>query len=207
MSTTAATSTAGCLFAGALCLLSAPAGADALDGTYSAPYESCGFCHGYDGNVSTDRFPSIAGQTVAYLTKQLRDYRAGHRAAGGEMTPAARALDEHDLQTVARYFAGQTPRLRVDDESGADLGLGRRLYLRGKPGVFACIACHVPRGRPAPFGYPRVLGQNAAYVRRQMHDYRSGRRRNDRFGVMRSIARRLSAREIAAVSEYAARRL
>jgi len=198
---------AGWLLGGALSTLAVPVGADALDGTYAAPYEPCAYCHGYDGNVATDRFPSIAGQTVAYLAKQLRDYRSGRRRAQGEMGPSARALNDGDLRAVARYFAAQTPSRRAAPGAASDLALGERLYRQGKPGMVACIACHVPRTRPAPFGYPRVLGQNAAYVRRQLNAYRSGQRRNDRFGLMRRIARRLSAREIAAISRYAASRI
>lgn len=198
---------AGWLLGGALSALALSVRADALDGSYAAPYESCAYCHGYDGNVATDRFPSIAGQSEAYLVKQLRDYRSGRRRGEGEMGPAAGALNDADLRTVARHFARQTPRRRADTGRRGDRALGARLYRRGKPGVVACIACHVPRARPAPLGYPRVLGQNAVYVRRQMNAYRSGRRRNDRFGVMRRIARKLSAHEIAAVSRYAASRL
>ncbi len=186
---------------GALWLAMTVPAAAAIDPPAQA--ESCAYCHGYDGNVTSLRFPRLAGQPAAYLARQLRDYRDGRRAGNGEMEPAAEDLSDVDIDTLAAYFAAQpvTPKAA----SGTALNTaGERLYKRGKPGMVACIACHVPEGVRVPFDYPRLLGQNRFYIRRQLLAYRSGRRSNDRLAVMRDIASRLSDAEVEAVSDYAA---
>jgi len=188
---------------GALCLaVMAPAVASVPDQTPAA-VESCAYCHGYDGNVTSLRFPRLAGQPAAYLARQLRDYRDGRRQGNGEMEPAAQDLSKRELDAVAAYFGAQ-PVVTSTGRTPMVSALGEQLYQRGKPGMVACIACHVPQSRPVPFDYPRLLGQNRDYVRRQLLAYRSGARSNDHLAVMRDIARRLSDAEIAALSDYAA---
>ena len=185
---------------GALCLAVMAA---AVADEPPAAVESCAYCHGYDGNVTSLRFPRLAGQPAAYLARQLRDYRDGRRQGNGEMEPAAQDLSERGIDAVAAYFASQ-PVQAPARGARTDNALGEQLYLRGKHGMVACIACHVPQGRAVPFDYPRLLGQNRGYVRRQLQAYRSGARNNDELAVMRDIARRLSDAEIAALSDYAA---
>ena len=56
-------------------------------------------------------------------------------------------------------------------------------------------------GNPAA-KYPRVSGQHAAYIAKQLKDFKSGTRANDNSSIMRSIAKRMSEEEIEAVAEY-----
>ena len=72
-----------------------------------APYESCGYCHEYDGNPSMGNYPKLAGQKKTYLLKQLQDYRHGLRDGKGMMQPAATLLSEQDLDVVAEFFSNQ----------------------------------------------------------------------------------------------------
>ena len=68
----------------------------------------------------------------------------------------------------------------------------------------ACAGCHGATGKGLPAQYPLLGGQWSEYTEAQMIAWRSGARANDPNSMMRTIAARLSDREIKAVSDYAA---
>jgi cytochrome c553 len=70
--------------------------------------------------------------------------------------------------------------------------------------VAACASCHSPNGAGLPAQYPRVSAQHAEYTAAQLKAFRAGERANDPNNMMRTVAAKLSDREIAAVSEYIA---
>lgn len=79
-----------------------------------------------------------------------------------------------------------------------------RVVLQGSAGgAPACASCHGANGEGGGAGaFPRLAGQPAQYLAKQLEDYRSGRRRN---AVMEPIARGLQPDEAqAAASWYAA---
>ncbi len=67
-----------------------------------------------------------------------------------------------------------------------------------------CTGCHSPNGAGnAAAGFPHLGGQHAQYVTKQLTDFREGNRTNDGDTmVMRSIAAKLSNKDIEAVSSY-----
>ena len=169
-----------------------------------AAIESCAYCHNDDGNITSLDVPRIAGQPADYLARQLRAYRNSSRWGKGKMGIAAARLTEDEIDTVAAYFAAQAV-VSSNDGTGVQNAIGEQLYNRGKHGMPACIACHVPLGRQVPFDYPRVLGQNSFYLRQQLRAFRTGTRHTDNMAMMRNIAQQLSDDEIDAVSDYASR--
>ncbi|WP_374587982.1 c-type cytochrome [Ideonella dechloratans] len=72
------------------------------------------------------------------------------------------------------------------------------------PAAMPCISCHAPDGKGmAAAGFPRLAGLPADYIRKQLHDFKAGRRQN---GVMQPIATALTEEEIDALAgAYAAR--
>src|SRR5437879_3406412 len=69
---------ATCGAAAMLALAAAPAtAADELE----AKLQSCNACHGVNGQPIDKSIPIIWGQTTAYMTKQLHDYRGEDRAS------------------------------------------------------------------------------------------------------------------------------
>lgn len=163
------------LFAGTAAL------ADVINIAGMEAYESCGYCHGIDGNSGGTGLPHLGGQDRAYLRKQLADFRAGRR--GDDASPmrvATEGLDEAALDTVAAYFSRQSP------PGSAAMP---ELFVSGRPGVPACAGCHEGEG------HSRLAGQDALYLRRQLLAFRDGTRRNDG-GVMQAIARNLTPDEI-----------
>lgn len=183
------------------------AGADMIDTSGMQAWEVCAMCHGVDGNSRMAKFPRLAAQPYAYLIKQLADFKAGRRANdGGQMSAIAEQLSPETIDAVARYFSGQDQAAgrAAPDRPGA-VGIGGMLFHRGVEarGIPACASCH-SSDAPAGSAVARLEGQHAAYLMKQLRDFRSGARSNDATGRMRDVAAALRDFEIEAVSLYAA---
>ncbi|GGC93421.1 c-type cytochrome [Halopseudomonas salina] len=164
---------------------------------------TCAACHGGDGNSAQPSFPKLAGLGEKYLYKQLLDVKEGRRVIV-EMTGILDPLSDQDLLDIAAYYDAQVPSMGVAD---ADLAArGEEIYRGGNlaTGLPACTGCHSPTGKGNdPAGYPRLAGQHAAYTAKQLTNFREGVRDNDGEGmIMRTIAGRLSNKDIEAVSNY-----
>ena len=163
----------------------------------------CGACHGPDGTSMAPNFPKLAGQGERYLTKQLHDIKSGKRTVL-EMTGLLTNLSDQDLADIAAYFSSQKGSVGAADEKL--VARGQDLFRGGKvdQGMPACTGCHSPNGAGnAAAGFPHLGGQHAQYVTKQLTDFREGNRTNDGDTmVMRSIAAKLSNKDIEAVSSY-----
>ena len=163
----------------------------------------CGACHGADGNSAAPNFPKLAGQGEKYLLKQLHDVKSGKRQIV-EMTGMLTNLSDQDLADIAAYFASQKMSVGAADPKLVERG--EALFRGGKlaEGMPACTGCHSPDGAGlAAASFPKLGGQHAQYVAKQLTDFREGNRTNDGDAmIMRAIAAKLSNKDIEAVSSY-----
>ena len=186
----------------------APAKPDPAKGQAIAG-QVCAACHAADGNSPSAANPKLAGQFYEYLHKQLTNFRpqGGRKAERDNAVMAGMTanLSADDLKDLAAYFAVQKlkPAVARDKDLAA---LGQKIYRGGiaATGVVACSGCHGPAGTGIPAQYPRIAGQFPEYIEAQLKAFRAGARANDPNGMMRSVAARMSDREIQAVAEYAA---
>jgi cytochrome c len=82
--------------------------------------------------------------------------------------------------------------------SGSALADGAKLYAEK-----TCIACHGAKGdKPLMPDYPKIAGQNAKYVERQMLDIKSGARANGNSAAMKGVMEIVSEAEIKQLAEY-----
>ena len=169
----------------------------------------CATCHGPDGNSPLPVNPSLAGQHPEYLYKQLSNFKPKDGKPAERNNPImagnVAGLSDDDMKNVAAYYASQTPRPRAARD--AELVKQGQLIYRGgiaAKSVAACASCHSPNGAGLPAQYPRVAGQHAEYTTAQLEAFRSGERKNDPNGMMRTVVGKLSDRETAAVAEYIA---
>lgn len=186
-------------------LISAPAAfaGDAAAGKKLAETVCVG-CHGVDGNSPAETFPNIAGQNASYIAKQLANFKTKERPDPTQMmTGIVAALSEADMKNVAAHYATQTPK---GGKAAADkVELGQRIYRGGiaDKGVAACTACHGPTGSGiSTSGFPAVSGQYASYLEGQLKAFADSKRANDPNRMMRDIASKLTAEEMAAVASY-----
>ncbi|MFK0085686.1 c-type cytochrome [Pseudomonas sp. NPDC090755] len=163
----------------------------------------CGACHNPDGNSLAPNFPKLAGQGQRYLEKQLHDIKSGKRTVL-EMTGMLAAFSDQDLADIAAYFSSQKGSVGAADPKLVERG--RALFNGGdlEKGMPACTGCHSPNGAGlALAGFPHLGGQHSQYVTKQLTDFREGNRTNDGDAMtMRSIAAKLSNKDIEALSSY-----
>jgi cytochrome c553 len=161
-----------------------------------AKAEACAACHGPAGNSTDDTFPGLAGQTARYLYLQLRDYKEGRRK-DASMEPFATDLSKKDMLDLAAYFAAQKAVAPPFKPDAARVERGR-----AKAVETLCTMCHLGAFK-GQNEIPRVAGQHAAYVVKQMKDFKAGRRTNDA-GTMSSVSKTLSDQDIEDLAHYLA---
>ncbi len=162
----------------------------------------CGTCHGAHGNSTQPKFPRLAGQNVNYLAAQLKNFRGQTRGdpdAISYMWGMAGPLSDDTISALAAYYSAQ----KVESEkiaSSAEISRGRDIYEHGiqSEGVPACATCHGPDAHGLA-DFPRLAGQHAQYVLKQLSSFQSNMRN---VAVMHGVAQGLRLPEMEAVAAY-----
>ena len=138
------------------------------------PYENgkalataCAKCHGEDGNPTTPGMPSLAGQQSHYLVVAVQEYLSGVRKTD-PMHSLLRPLSKLDAESVALYFASQTPAQRSAPSFGNPAA--------GEPLTAVCGGCHGSHGVSTDAATPNLAGQDARYLVNSLKAYRKTRR-------------------------------
>lgn len=173
----------------------------ALSGGSAGAANACVACHGLKGEGDGNLAPRLAGLDQGYLARQIGFYADGQRI-DPLMVAVARALTGEERQKVAAYYAGLPALSRACPAAPA---AAATLYSSGdaQRGIASCASCHGADGA-GNAGNPPLGGQPAAYLERQMADWREGNRYGDPEGAMARIAKALTAAESAALTAYAA---
>ena len=173
-------------------------------------YGICAACHGANAEgMATLNAPANAGQDPWYMTRQLKNFRAGIRGAhpddtfGAQMRPMAMMLaSDQDIADVVAYITSlelPEPPQTID----GDVELGKQAYE-------TCIPCHGEFGQGAQaLDAPRLSSQHDWYIVRQLDNFVAGIRgghQNDIYGAqMRIMSQMLESDErIHAVAAYIA---
>jgi cytochrome c553 len=164
---------------------------------------ACAHCHGDARNAPASALvPLLHGQPVEFLAAALHAYANGRRASG-IMQPLAADLDPAERDRAARYYAALQPPptpLNVQPEVVAAAERGRRLAEQGDAGIPPCAGCH---GAAAYNVYPRLAGQNRAYMANRLRLWKGGLAPGTAGeAIMAPIARALSERQIEDASAY-----
>ncbi|CAN0595701.1 unnamed protein product, partial [Ectocarpus sp. 12 AP-2014] len=129
----------------------------------------CASCHGEGGaKPIMGIYPKLTGLGEKYLYRQLVAVKNGDRQIA-EMTGILDNLSDEDLQDLAAYYNEQD--MTVQQANPDLVDAGQALYRGGNmaSGVPACSGCHSPQGKGnEPAGYPRLGGQNAEYIQKQL---------------------------------------
>jgi cytochrome c553 len=164
---------------------------------------TCQTCHGPRGDSLLATFPRLNGQQADYIAAQLKAFRAHTRSdphAVAYMWGMASQLDDALIADLAKYFAAQSP---TQSQSGGALAAeGQKIFESGAPadGVPPCQACHGAHGE-GNGSVPRIAGQHADYLKKQLEAFRSTLREN---AVMHANTTNMTDREIEAVVSYLA---
>jgi cytochrome c553 len=168
---------------------------------------ACQTCHGADGGgTASTGFPRLAGLDAGYIEQQLLNFRSGKRS-NPVMKPIAEALSKKEVPLMAAYFAAlPVPASTPEGSDAALLSKGEVIATKGDwdHEIPACFQCHGPGGKGMAPSFPAISGQSALYISNQIAAWKSGSRANDPVGLMKSVADKLSADQVAAVSAFLA---
>lgn len=171
---------------------------DPVRGAEIADKLRCHKCHGDTGVSDEDDTPSLAGQTAAYLYKQLFDYKTKRRE-NRSMKKAVRKLSLRDMADLGAFYESQQPEEAAGGEPPHLVNNGDRSRL-----LLSCNDCHNEAQEfRSQMEIPATLfGQKPEYFVSTMQEFKTGERANDLFGRMRFIASRLTDEEIEALAAY-----
>jgi cytochrome c553 len=150
----------------------------------------CISCHGLKGVASNPQYPSIAGQSEAFLIAQMEAFKNGSRPVAAKSALFG-GLSSSDFADLAAHYS-QLPAGSAG--SKADAGM----LDKGKAGYESCGSCHGANGEGSAMG-PRLAGQNAPYMIKRLEAYKDGTAAD---GSMRAVASGMSAEDMSAISEY-----
>lgn len=161
-----------------------------------SPYENgkvvaatCANCHGADGNSKTPGTPSLAGQQPSYFVAATQEYLTGARASA-PMDPLLRRLNKLDIESVALYYASQTPAQHSAPPNGDPAA--------GEPKTAVCGGCHGSHGVSTDSATPSLAGQDPQYLVQATKAYRTTRKHD----LMRRLVDALSDQDIDNIAAF-----
>ncbi|MCC9658386.1 c-type cytochrome [Rhodopirellula halodulae] len=178
-----------------------------------AGLDACAACHGEDGFSRVgSQVPTLAGQSREYLVAALTDYREGKRSSG-IMMPIAHQLDDRQINSLAFHYANANmvipsaaeSQTTVKDVDAEAIQRGKRLAERGDGTrkIAACSECHDRDATSHHSSYPRLAGQGAWYLRKQLELFgEQTRSQTERGQRMSEIAKSLTARDRSDLAAY-----
>lgn len=152
--------------------------------------ESCGNCHGADGNPSGNDMPTLAGQDARYFIKAMEEYKEGKRGHE-KMFDAVDELSDEDIQNLATYYAHQDPIRR-----------NVRTPLTTTQWIARCERCHGIDGNSTDPRFPMLAGQDATYLEKALRAYASESRGSS---AMHAMSDPLSESDIGLIANHYAR--
>lgn len=166
----------------------------------------CAACHGPEGQGGNGLFPRLAGQPVAYLERQLEDFKNGARKNPVMANPGSR-LSTADMQELASYFSALDPPFSKGQVITTSVAArGRTLVTLGDwaRGVPACVSCHGADLSGVAPEIPALAGQPADYLAGALRRLQSDPGRTLASATMSKVSRGLTETDISAVSAYIA---
>jgi cytochrome c553 len=169
----------------------------------------CASCHGPRGDSISPAFPRLAGQRVEYLENELKAFRdrtRGDPMAQAYMWGMTSQLGDDMIKKLAAFYAGQKP---VPGKPGNTVQVqkGAAIYTQGIPEtkVQACATCH---GKNAEGNavFPRLAGQHAEYLIKQLVLFKSALREGSNAPMMHAISTGMTFEQMDAVAAYLASR-
>jgi cytochrome c553 len=149
--------------------------------------ESCGNCHGADGNPAGANMPTLAGQDARYFSKAMKAYKEGKRSHE-KMFEAVQNLGEADIQNLAAFYAGQEPVRR-----------NVRTPLTTAEWIKRCERCHGIEGNSTDPRFPALAGQERTYLTKALEAYAGTVRDNS---AMHAMSAPLSETDVETIVEY-----
>lgn len=105
------------------------------------------------------------------------------------------------VSVIALTFASAVHANDAKPATAADASKGGALYANGDPsrGILACVACHGAAGNSTITQNPKLAGQHAAYLKKQLYDFQGPNRNN---AIMTGISKAMDDNDIRNIAAY-----
>jgi len=146
----------------------------------------CRVCHGMQGVAQVPIAPHIAGEPIAYITRQLAAFRSGARVHE-MMSVVAKGLSDQQIADVAAWYSSHAASGRLPP--GADPANAPE----------PCTGCHGANGIAVREDTPNLANETSVYIEMQLKAFRNGKRTHE---IMSEIARDMTDEQMAAYAEW-----
>lgn len=167
-------------------------------GDESRSIGACVGCHGKDGHSKVLIYPNLAKQHPEYIEKQLRNFKAGTRT-NVVMNAFAKTLTNEEIKNIGAYFfdpkAVANAKIR---KPAAKIAISDEA-IAGKTKAAVCASCHGNNGNSLVAMYPKLAGQSATYLVKQLKEFKEGARKN---AIMAGMAAGLSEQDRIDIASY-----
>ncbi|ARD20976.1 c-type cytochrome [Shewanella japonica] len=173
--------------------------------TVPAAAQVCLSCHGVNGEGLGVAGPRLAGLSSEYMAQQLSHFQSGKRQ-NSTMMAMAMTVQGDTIKLVSDFFAAKPVAaisLQYRGDKVVISDIGEKLAFQGdwEREIPACTSCHGPSGIGAG-QFPRLAGQEPSYFKNQLLAWQKGTRTGDVDNMMGNIAKKLTAAEIDALTQY-----
>ena len=159
---------------------------------------SCIGCHGSEGNSEVLIYPNLANQHPEYIATQLMNFKNKDRI-NYAMNQFAGNMTDNDIADMAAYFSDTAAVANVVSRRVAPSVPITSEVIAGKAKAASCTACHGVGGNSMVPIYPKLAGQHADYLVKQLQEFKSGAREN---AVMWPMASALSEQDMVEIASY-----
>ena len=159
---------------------------------------ACIGCHGKDGNSDVLIYPNLAKQHPEYIQKQLNNFKAEKNRENYAMSKFAGQMTEEEILDIGAYLADTQALANVKPKKVIAVAITADV-LAGEKKAATCASCHGEGGNKPIADYPRLAGQSAQYLVKQLADFKSGERKN---AVMAGMTAALSEQDMTELAAY-----
>ncbi len=159
---------------------------------------ACIGCHGKEGNSEVLIYPNLAKQHAQYIEKQLHDFKATTRT-NFAMNQFAGAMTDEDIADMGAYLADTQAVANVKVKRVAPVAVITEAAIAGEAKAAVCASCHGVGGNSLVTMYPKLAGQNAEYIAKQLQEFKSGARKDP---IMAGMVAALSEQDMNELGAY-----
>lgn len=167
-------------------------------GDESRSLGACIGCHGKDGHSEVLIYPNLAKQHHEYIEKQLHNFKAGTRTSF-VMNQFAKALSDDEIKNIGAYLADTKAVSKAKVHKVVAHSTMTKSALAGKEKAAACASCHGADGNSLVAMYPKLAGQSASYLIKQLKEFKDGTRKN---AIMAGMSAALSEQDSIDLASY-----
>ncbi|HKA80188.1 MAG TPA: c-type cytochrome [Xanthobacteraceae bacterium] len=171
-------------------------GAFAQSTSLAEKIQTCGVCHGEDGNSKMENIPSLAGQPEFFVLNQLFLMREGVRKVDA-MAPLVKDLKDADLDGLAKHYNKLAPKPSGEPIDPALVKRGAEVAAQKR-----CGSCHLPT-LAGQEQMPRLAKQRIDYLIFTLKSYRDTPRAGADTAMSAAVAG-LPDSDLIALAHYAA---